>query len=859
MPIGFHTRQDLKQAVKKPKRNSIPLETIKKLGHRAVRDMNPAAKSPNMQPVGPGEASLYVLCPFPTAEEDRKGKPLVHREADTVHKFLRRARHVRIGHVVRTMPSEDAPKEHEIVAFSREVIEDIEAAKPKCILAMGDLPFQLLQPGIAKHMRSFMHIHRGRRFPVRVGSHVCWMVPTFDPVTAARMRKSGDDMCNDGKEWSRFLDEDLRLAVDISKRSQPPGIREWDVKKLLADANTQLIYQPEHILDAMQGLVDSRPGRFAFDYEGTCLRPYQKDARLLSLAIATNDLCLSFPLQHHKTVWKGKQWDQLLDLWWELLQRNEAIAHGLEFEAEWTYHLLGRDGCRAAKRWHCTIAQAYVLSSRAGRSRSSDGDGSERGVVGLSLDYLARLYEGFPLKMLSPGELWKETGQMTELLRYNAGDAILTLDIWNAQMDELEEQKLEHVYERQVRRIPTAVLSQIDGQPVDRDTVIEVCEKYEGTRDTALRKLHALDECQEFRRRFGHDYRPNAPEDVKRLFSEVLEHDMKSASAANLAALENVEFAAKYTLEYKKHHKIYSTYIQPIDHRNPDNQVFPDGRVHCRYYTTRTETGRVSSGEPNMTNQPERGIGKDMKRCFAAPDGWEWTAFDYGQIEARVLGMASKDRVFCKALWTGYDVHMEWAEKIARLFPEVLRRHDNNMKKWRAAAKNQVVFPWFFGAGLTSVARNIRVDPDRLAEVREEFWDTFSDSKNWQKKTLKRYEKTGYVETLTGRRRQGPMSYNMKINGPIQGTTADIVFDAWDRVSELAEREGLTWLQPNMMVHDDLKFLHPISERDTIMKVVPKLMLDLRFDFINVPIVIEASRGPNLAEMPEIGEFSSED
>lgn len=854
MSVGFHTRQELKKAVRRPKANTVPIEVIRKMGWRAVKNMNPKARSPNLEPDGPDDADLYVLGTWPHAEEDRQGLAWGHRQGLPVTKVARRIK-TRFSHVVRTMPPDERPpKDHEVIAFERELTEDIEATKPRVILACGNLAFQFLQPGIASNMRSNMAIHRGRHFPVRVGKHECWAVPTFSMAEYALLTTKGDKGCRDGKEWQLFLDNDIRDAVKLAKRSKPPYVETHDVDAILKAAKVVITYDPHEIIALIDKWANT-PGICAIDYETTGGRSYGKGARIQTLSITTDFGTLTFPVEHERMDWRG-MWDEFLDSFWEFLQVYEVIAHGLEHENEWTLHLFrDRLAARVAKQWHCTLVQAFVLAPRVGHVQ-----GDESGVSGLSLDYLCRLHFGFPLKKLSRGELWKERHALDELLQYNALDTIFTYDIYFIQREEIFDRKQLDLYYRHIRRIPTAVLAQHDGVPCSQDRVVELGNKYRSKMQVPLDKLAQLDEVRRFKSQFGMTFNVASPDHVLKLFRTVLGHEIPSTQESALSPLKDVEFAAKYILEYRKPAKIHSTYLWPIDKRNPKHHIQPDGLIHCRFHTTRTVTGRVSSSDPNMTNQPERTEGKEIKEAFEAPTGLEWYAFDYGQIEARVLAMAARDAVFCDALWQGDDVHRIWAEKVARTFPGIFKRDfSGDIEELRSAIKNKLVFPWFFGAGIASVAKSLRVDPEELKPLQEEFWDTFRESKQWQERLLRGFKRNLYVETLTGRRRYGPMSYNAKINMPIQGTAADIVFDAWDRISERAEKTENIWLAPRLMVHDDLKFLAPKNKADELLDIVPRMMCQVPFDFVNVPMVIEATRGPNLAEMPKIAQFSSED
>src|SRR5262249_24680858 len=160
-------------------------------------------------------------------------------------------------------------------------------------------------------------------------------------------------------------------------------------------------------------------------------------------------------------------------------------------------------------------------------------------------------------------------------------------------------------------------------------------------------------------------------------------------------------------------------------------------------------------------------------------------AFDYGQIEARVIAMFTKDKSFCKALWDRYDVHGAWAERIATDYPariggRKMLTDQKAMKDFRTDIKNQWTFPLFFGAKLSSVAEYLSRPETVLRPHYDDFWEEFEGVYRWQKELLNFYRQHGYVEALTGRRRRGPMSPNQVYNTPVQATAGEIVFDAWN-------------------------------------------------------------------------------
>jgi len=222
--------------------------------------------------------------------------------------------------------------------------------------------------------------------------------------------------------------------------------------------------------------------------------------------------------------------------------------------------------------------------------------------------------------------------------------------------------------------------------------------------------------------------------------------------------------------------------------------------------------------------------------------------------------MESRDSVLVKAFWDHYDIHTDWTETIVKLYPAWIKEGVKTFagdpklfKKYRDRTKNELVFPSFFGAQATSVARYLGI-PDNIArELHDRFWDRFGGIRSWHRRVAADYKKTGYVTGLSGFRRRGPISPNELINAPIQADESLIVCDAMARLSELGPEE----YQANMEIHDDLTFIWPIEKVDEYSEVVVREMLRIEYDWINVPLVVERSIGDNWAFKEDAGVFET--
>ena len=269
--------------------------------------------------------------------------------------------------------------------------------------------------------------------------------------------------------------------------------------------------------------------------------------------------------------------------------------------------------------------------------------------------------------------------------------------------------------------------------------------------------------------------------------------------------------------------------------------------------------------EPNMQNFPKRSDESKEVRCIIKPPkGHVVLSIDYGQIEARVIAMYTRDKRFCQALWERYDVHGEWAERIAYAYPQrvggkAMLKDKKAMKDFRTDIKNQWTFPLFFGAQLASVSKYLHIPEDVLRPLYDAFWKEFEGVKSWQDNLIKFYEENGYVETFTGRRRYGPMNVNKVINSPVQGFTCEFVLDGMCRLSET----GDPLLQPEIQIHDDLTWVAvPVDKVDYVAEKALEILLTPApefKDFICVPITLEMSVGEDWLNMEEIGVFSSDD
>jgi DNA polymerase I-like protein with 3'-5' exonuclease and polymerase domains len=255
-----------------------------------------------------------------------------------------------------------------------------------------------------------------------------------------------------------------------------------------------------------------------------------------------------------------------------------------------------------------------------------------------------------------------------------------------------------------------------------------------------------------------------------------------------------------------------------------------------------------------MQNFPQR---KDswIRKQIVAPKGHVFVALDYGQLEGCTAAMVSKDKVLVKALWEDYDIHMEWAQKLAARYSEIGVAD----KALRARVKNKLVFPAIFGAKNSSIADYLKVPEDVIDDIMDEFWETFDGLAEWQDALMQHYYEHGWVASPTGRRHHYPLTRNQAINHPVQSFACDIVCYAMNELSARAVETGQWHLHPVLNIHDDLTFVIP--DNDDILEeaitTIYKVMLTPPYKEVNVPLSVSVSVGPAWYGMQEIGKFWS--
>lgn len=835
---------------RKPK-NEINPKLIAQLGCKLCPLNHAKLHSPKMLPSGSKNPLFYFLGEANGEQEDREGEHFVGKSGQLLRPKIpvEFRDKIRWNNTINCHPPANRnPEKLELDCCRQRVEGDIEATKPKVLVGFGNVPLQWAI-GLQGMWR-----WRGRRIPLQFGSHKLWFYPTYHPSGLLRQRRNFNGKEEPSLDETAF-DFDLRkIFSEIANLPEPDPHSAKDANKGITCISGKR--GEADLVNVLQFLKRAEAEKLAgLDLETKRLRPYYEDSKILTVAIslARNDT-MAFAWDHPEANWSPEQKFKLRKAFLAYLcsKSRKAVAN-VAFEQEWLAVEYDKSILRQGF-WEDTMSQGSVLDERFDR-KSSPGP--------LSLEFLVLNYFGFNLKELThldKNNLDKEP--IEDVLRYNGMDSKYHRELCIVQSKLLRDANLLYPYERKLRQVPACVLTQIKGVPIDPEVTDTLDNKYSNRIERIERELFDLYVIKQFEKNKGKRFKPGSHPDVEYLLSFILHTNIGRQENGHYKTDEGIleeigHPACKLIAKWRKATKQKSTYIDPY------RRLFSGNLLHCQFNTVFTETSRLSCEDPNLQNQPKRDKeAKEVRGQVRARKGRVIAAFDYGQIEARVIAMASLDPTWIKMLWERYEVHGEWTERIAYAAPDWVKepRHEFKsdkgiFKHYRDLVKNQWTFPLFFGASLNSVSHYLGIDAQILKPLREEWWKTFKGVKEWQEDTYKFYEKYGYVETLNGFRRRVPLSFNQIINHPIQGTTCEIVMEAMCEISEWEDWEE----HPMLNIHDDLTFeLYEDNFDDSAERIIRE-MLRAPFDFINVPISVELSVGKSWDNLHEMGTYFSDE
>lgn len=294
-------------------------------------------------------------------------------------------------------------------------------------------------------------------------------------------------------------------------------------------------------------------------------------------------------------------------------------------------------------------------------------------------------------------------------------------------------------------------------------------------------------------------------------------------------------------LDYRQIAKLQSTYIDgllKVIHKD-------DSKVHTRYLQTLTQTGRLSSVDPNLQNIPVRTEeGRLIRQAFIpSHSGWQIFSSDYSQIELRVLASITNDKNMQDAFKNGEDIHATTARRIFGL-----PSNEEVTPDLRRQAK-AVNFGIVYGISDFGLSQNTGITRKQAHQFIQRYFEEYPGVKKYMEDIVEFARNHRYVETIAHRRRYLPdinsKSFNLRsfaertaMNTPIQGSAADIIKIAMINMADAIKEMKTRML---LQVHDELIFEVPDEEMETVKKLIPSVM-DSAIK-LHVPLKVESHWG----------------
>ncbi|MBC7986680.1 MAG: DNA polymerase I [Sphingomonadaceae bacterium] len=434
---------------------------------------------------------------------------------------------------------------------------------------------------------------------------------------------------------------------------------------------------------------------------------------------------------------------------------------------------------------------------------------------------------------------------LDEATRYAAEDADVTLRLWRRLKPRLAPERCTRVYEA-VDRPLVPVLAQMErhGVKVDREELSRLSSEFA----TEMARLEG-----EIHEMAAQPFVIGSPKQLGDILFEKmgLKGGRKGKTGVYSTDVNELERLAaqgapiaRKVLDWRQLAKLKSTYTDSLQ-----TQISPrTGRVHTCYSLTGAQTGRLASTDPNLQNIPIRTeIGRRIRDAFVAEPGNMILAADYSQIELRLAAHMANVPELRQAFEQGEDIHNLTAQE---LFGVVDR-------DTRGRAKT-INFAILYGISRWGLAGRLEITPDEAQAMIDRYFERFPGIRNYIAETLSGARECGFTTTLFGRKthfsrlsskvqheRQG--AERAAINAPIQGSSADIIKRAMNRMGPALADAGLNEVRMLLQVHDELVFELPERDIEVASEVIRDVMASAAEPMValSVPLGVDIGTGPS--------------
>ncbi|HEM4605709.1 TPA: DNA polymerase I [Streptococcus suis] len=405
-----------------------------------------------------------------------------------------------------------------------------------------------------------------------------------------------------------------------------------------------------------------------------------------------------------------------------------------------------------------------------------------------------------------------------------------------------ENQQLDLLFDMELPLANVLAKMEIAGIKVEAETLKAMQSENEVLIDQLTKEIYEL---------ASQEFNINSPKQLGTiLFEEMglpLEYTKKTKTGYSTAVdvlerLAPIAPVVSKILEYRQITKLQSTYVVGLQ-----DAILEDGKIHTRYVQDLTQTGRLSSTDPNLQNIPVRlEQGRLIRKAFVPSlENSVLLASDYSQIELRVLAHISQDKHLIEAFQQGADIHTSTAMRVFGI-----EKAEDVTPNDRRNAK-AVNFGVVYGISDFGLSNNLGITRKEAKAYIDTYFERFPGIKNYMETIVREARDKGYVETIYKRRRELPdinsRNFNVRnfaertaINSPIQGSAADILKVAMINLDKALTEAGLA-TRMLLQVHDEIVLEVPVAELETVKAMVKETMESAIS--LSVPLIADENEG----------------
>ncbi|HEM2773611.1 TPA: DNA polymerase I [Streptococcus suis] len=405
-----------------------------------------------------------------------------------------------------------------------------------------------------------------------------------------------------------------------------------------------------------------------------------------------------------------------------------------------------------------------------------------------------------------------------------------------------ENQQLDLLFDMELPLSNVLAKMEIAGIKVEAETLKAMQSENEVLIDQLTKEIYEL---------AGQEFNINSPKQLGTILFEdmglPLEYTKKTKTGYSTAVdvlerLAPIAPVVSIILEYRQITKLQSTYVVGLQ-----DAILEDGKIHTRYVQDLTQTGRLSSTDPNLQNIPVRlDQGRLIRKAFVPSlENSVLLASDYSQIELRVLAHISQDQHLIEAFQQGADIHTSTAMRVFGI-----EKAEDVTPNDRRNAK-AVNFGVVYGISDFGLSNNLGITRKEAKAYIDTYFERFPGIKNYMETIVREARDKGYVETIYKRRRELPdinsRNFNVRnfaertaINSPIQGSAADILKVAMINLDKALTEAGLA-TRMLLQVHDEIVLEVPVAELETVKAMVKETMESAIS--LSVPLIADENEG----------------